>query len=100
MKKWASLVILLSCLVITPLWAQEGGASAPEARWQFRDIGGNRIGWGCKGAGRPTIILIAGLGLSAQDSFGHIYRDYDGPGRLCLYDRAGMGKSSFAAPRT
>lgn len=82
-----------------PLLAQTGSApSGPD--WKFTDIAGNRIAWACKGSSRPTIILIAGLGLSAQDSFGRIYQGYDGPGRLCLYDRAGMGESTFTAPKT
>ena len=59
-----------------------------------------QIAWSCKRAGQPTIILIAGLGLSARASFGKVFDTYDGPGRMCLYDRAGMGESEFTEPKT
>lgn len=75
------------------------GAQA-QAPPQFTSIAGNRIAWSCTGTGQPTIILIAGLGLSARESFGKVYDAYDGPGRLCIYDRAGMGESKFAEPKT
>lgn len=98
MGKWAILLAAgLFCLAPLPLLAQTG--SAPPD-WKFTEIAGNRIAWACKGSGGPTIIFIAGLGLSAQDSFGRIYQGYDGPGRLCLYDRAGMGESKFTNPET
>jgi pimeloyl-ACP methyl ester carboxylesterase len=104
MRKRAILLAAgLSCLAPMPLLAQNGAvppAVSPKPGWQFSDIAGNRIAWACKGKGRPTTILIAGLGLPARDSFGRIYQDYDGPGRLCLYDRAGMGESKFSHPKT
>jgi pimeloyl-ACP methyl ester carboxylesterase len=104
MKKWAILIAVgMSCLVPIPAAAQNNSVpatSSPEHNWQFSDISGNKIAWSCKGAGRPTIVLIAGLGLTARDSFGRIYQNYDGPGRLCMYDRAGIGDSKFIAPRT
>ena len=104
MRKWAILLAAgLSCFAPMPLSAQPNAAPAatpPGPGWQFRDVAANRIAWSCKGAGKPTIILIAGLGLAARDSFGRIYQDYDGPARLCLYDRAGMGDSKFTHPRT
>jgi pimeloyl-ACP methyl ester carboxylesterase len=82
------------------LFAQGAEAQPPSLPTQFSDIGGNRISWSCSGTGQPTIILIAGLGLSAQETFGRTYQSYNGPGRLCLYDRAGMGESKFAQPKT
>lgn len=102
MKAWA-IAIAVSCLAAMPIMARDKPASSPmppEPHWQFSDIDANRIAWSCSGKGKPTVILIAGLGLSAQGTFGRIYRTYDGPGRLCLYDRAGMGKSTFADPKT
>jgi pimeloyl-ACP methyl ester carboxylesterase len=100
MKAWAILVaIAMPCLMGVPTMAQDNAPTAP-SNWQFSDIAGNRIAWSCKGSGQPTIVFIAGLGLSARDTFGNIYQNYDGPGRLCLYDRAGMGQSTFADPKT
>ncbi len=104
MKIWAILAAVgMSCLVAMPGMAQDASAqatSSPGGGQQFSDISGNRIAWSCKGTGEPTIIFIAGLGLSARDSFGRIYQNYDGPGRLCMYDRAGIGDSTFADPKT
>lgn len=104
MEKWAILVAIgMACLAPMPSSAQDKPASAlssPDNSWQFSDVFGNRIAWSCKGTGKPTTILIAGLGLAARDSFGRIYQNYDGPGRLCMYDRAGMGDSKFVAPKT
>lgn len=100
---WIASALGLWVLGALPLMAQDKAAppaAAPRIAWQYRAIDGNRIAWSCTGKGTPTIILIAGLGLSAQDTFGRIYQGYDGPGRLCLYDRAGMGDSSLTAPRT
>jgi pimeloyl-ACP methyl ester carboxylesterase len=71
-----------------------------EHEWQFSEVTGNKIAWSCMGEGYPTMVLVAGGGLSAHDSFGRIYHNYDGPGRLCMYDRAGLGESEFVDPRT
>jgi pimeloyl-ACP methyl ester carboxylesterase len=104
MNKWVILFAVgTSCLLPLPAVAQ--GKAAPVITssgygWQFSDVAGNRIAWSCTGQGQPTIILIAGLGLTARDSFGRIYQNYHGPGRLCMYDRAGMGDSKFNNPKT
>jgi pimeloyl-ACP methyl ester carboxylesterase len=71
-----------------------------EHKFQFTEIAGNKIAWSCEGRGEPLIVLIAGGGLSAHDSFGRSYHSYDGPGRICMYDRAGIGQSSFANAKT
>jgi len=68
--------------------------------WQFANVAGNEIAWSCEGSGVPTYVLIAGMGLDAHSSFGRIYHGFDGEGRICMYDRAGMGKSTFADPHT
>jgi Predicted hydrolases or acyltransferases (alpha/beta hydrolase superfamily) len=68
--------------------------------YQFATIAGNEIAWSCRGAGSPTIALIAGMGLDAHASFSRIHHNYDGTGRICMYDRAGMGKSTFPKART
>jgi pimeloyl-ACP methyl ester carboxylesterase len=78
----------------------QSGVAQEDHEYQLTPISGNRIAWSCEGDGAPTIVLIAGSGLSAHDSFGRIFHSYDGPGRICMYDRAGMGKSVFAQPIT
>lgn len=85
---------VLGLLMLSPANAQQ------EHKWQFSEVAGNKIAWSCLGEGQPTTVLIAGGGLSAHDSFGRIYHNYDGPGRLCMYDRAGLGESKFIQPKT
>jgi len=77
-----------------PLGAQD------EHQFSFSSVAGNDLAWSCEGSGEPTITLVAGGGLSAHDSFGRIYHSYDGPGRICMYDRAGIGESTFPEPHT
>ena len=81
-------------LITSPLQAQQ------EHQWQFTEVARNKIAWSCTGSGQHTIVLIAGGGLSAHDSFGRIYHEYKGPGRICMYDRAGIGESKFAEAKT
>jgi pimeloyl-ACP methyl ester carboxylesterase len=73
-----------------------------EHRHESVMVGGNQIAWSCRGEGDHKIILISGMGLSAHQSFGNTYHRYEGPGRICLYDRAELGasKKSNPAPRT
>jgi pimeloyl-ACP methyl ester carboxylesterase len=68
--------------------------------FSFSQVAGNTLAWSCKGSDGPTMALIAGGGLNAHDSFGRIYHSYDGPGRICMYDRAGIGESKFSEPHT
>lgn len=92
-------VLAITALVVGQLVCASAGAQH-DHQWQFNTVAGNKIAWSCTGEGQPTIALIAGGGLDAHDSFGRIYHNYDGPGRLCMYDRAGMGESTFVDPRT
>lgn len=68
--------------------------------YNFTMVNGNDIAWSCEGDGSPVIALIAGGGLDAHTSFSRTYHNYDGPGTICMYERAGMGKSTFENPRT
>lgn len=95
----ASIVGARLVVVVLTLCAAVAAAQ-DEHEFQFSRVGGNDIAWSCQGTGEPTIALVAGGGLSAHDSFGRIYHSYDGPGRICMYDRAGIGKSTFEEPRT
>lgn len=71
-----------------------------EHEFKFTEIQANEIAWSCRGSGKSTIVLLAGGGLSAHDSFGRIYHNYDGPDQICMYDRAGLGESTFIDPHT
>ncbi len=89
-----SVALLLSALVSASAIAQQ------EHKWQLTEVAGNKITWSCVGEGQPMVVLVAGGGLTAHDSFGRIYHSYDGPGRLCMYDRASLGESKFSEPKT
>lgn len=89
-----SILLVFACLL--PLYAMSQEAH----EFQFETISGNEIAWSCEGEGSPTIVLVAGMGLDAHASFSRIYHNYDGAGRICMYDRAGMGESTFADPKT
>jgi len=85
--------------ILVTYWS--GSAESQETHvYSFEEIEGNRIAWSCEGTGEPVIVLIGGSGLSAHDSFGRIYHNYRGPGRICMYDRAGIGASTNTATRT
>lgn len=87
-------IILLAAFMYLHANAEDGHI------YNYTSIEGNRIAWSCEGNGSPTIALIAGGGLDAHTSFSRTYHNYDGPGKICLYERAGMGESTFEQPRT
>lgn len=89
-------LILFSILSLLsfPVPAQE------EHEYEKVVINGNSIAYSCEGPGPGTVLLIAGMGLDAHNSFKNIYHNYTSEGyRICMYDRAGVGASSFANPR-
>jgi pimeloyl-ACP methyl ester carboxylesterase len=90
----------LAPLIAASAWLPPALDAQDEHSFSFSAVAGNNLAWSCEGDGEPTIALIAGGGLSAHDSFGRIYHSYDGPGRICMYDRAGIGASTFVEPHT
>lgn len=70
--------------------------SKEKPMYEYAQIGANKIAYSCKGQGEFTIVLISGMGMSVQQSFGNTYFPYDDPGRICLYDRAELGQSHMA----
>jgi hypothetical protein len=88
-KSMKNLPLVLASLF--PLYAMSQEAH----EFQIETISGNQIAWSCEGEGSPTIVLVAGMGLDAHASFSRIYHNYDGAGRICMYDRAGMGESTL-----
>lgn len=78
--------------------AQAGEPGPPPGR--MLDVGGHRMHIQCEGSGAPTVVLDAGLGGSSLDWDG-VRQELAHTGRVCGYDRAGMGWSeSGPAPRT
>lgn len=85
--------------IIELSWPQSAAGQETHV-YNFEEIKGNRIAWSCEGTGEPVIVLISGSGVSAHETFGRIYHNYRGPGRVCMYDRAGIGESSIATAGT
>jgi pimeloyl-ACP methyl ester carboxylesterase len=82
------LVALLSMLSLHAVAAETPGG-------QFAQVGGNRLAWDCRGEGSKTVLLIAGMALDAHTTYKNTFRNFSAPGyQVCLYDRAGVGKST------
>ncbi len=85
---------LVASLVATLSYGQE------EHQYQYAEIGRNKIAFSCEGDGDNTVVLIAGMGLDAHRSFSNIYHNYQSDDyRICMYDRASVGQSTFVEPR-
>ena len=64
------------------------------------DVGGRRLALRDAGAGRPAVVLDAGLGWTS-DAWGWVQDDIARFTRVVSYDRAGLGASDPApTPRT
>jgi pimeloyl-ACP methyl ester carboxylesterase len=62
---------------------------------RFTKVGANQLAWECRGEGSKTVLLIAGMGLDAHATYKNTFRNFAVPGyQVCLYDRAGVGKST------
>jgi pimeloyl-ACP methyl ester carboxylesterase len=86
MKCW--LAGLLSLLSLHAIAADTPGE-------QFAQVGAKQLAWECRGEGNKTVVLIAGMGLDAHATYKNTFRHFAVPGyQVCLYDRAGVGKST------
>ena len=64
------------------------------------DVGGRRLAVACRGSGAPTVVLETGLGAESEE-WNAVARGVEQFCRVCLYDRAGRGRSDRAShPRT
>jgi pimeloyl-ACP methyl ester carboxylesterase len=59
-------------------------------------VGTHRLSIRCSGAGSPTVVLEPGLGESARAMARWIGPDVARTTRICVYDRAGHGRSDTA----
>jgi pimeloyl-ACP methyl ester carboxylesterase len=70
------------------------------ARGRLIDVGGYHMHLDCRGEGKPTVVMDAGLGGSSLD-WSLVQADLAGTVQVCTYDRAGMGWSEVSPkPRT
>jgi hypothetical protein len=80
------------------------GEKAKRVRWAVKrqllilsgrlvDVGGHRLRIECKGTGRPTVVMDAGLDMT-RDTWGTVPRDVATFTRTCTYERAGFGRTA------
>jgi len=67
-------------------------ASAETLPGQLIDVGDHRLFLSCSGSGEPTVILEPGLGETSA-AWGLISPTVAAHTRVCVYDRAGRGRS-------
>ncbi|TDK24058.1 alpha/beta fold hydrolase [Arthrobacter crusticola] len=70
-------------------------AQAPPAPGELIDVGGHRLYLNCTGSGSPTVVLEPGAGLKSSD-LRWITPVVAANTRVCVYDRAGRGRSEPA----
>jgi pimeloyl-ACP methyl ester carboxylesterase len=101
------------CLAASAV-AQQGDPGAPSAQpvagFASVDIGGRSLRYKCSGAGSPTVIVEPGGGVSVETvmswsqpiGWAVIVPQIGMVTRVCVYDRAGLGRSDPAPqlPRT
>jgi pimeloyl-ACP methyl ester carboxylesterase len=73
-----------------------GGTPAAVAGDRLIDVGGHRLNIRCAGSGSPTVVLEPGLGESASAIARRIAPEVARATRVCVYDRAGHGRSDIA----
>ena len=78
------------------LQTSSGGAAAPVAGDRLLDVGGHRLNIRCVGSGSPTVVLEPGLGESTSAIARWIAPQVARTTRVCVYDRAGHGRSDVA----
>ena len=72
------------------------GGAAPVAGDRLVDVGGHRLNIRCVGSGAPTVVLEPGLGETATAMARRIAPEVARTTRVCVYDRAGHGRSDVA----
>jgi pimeloyl-ACP methyl ester carboxylesterase len=88
-----SLVICLCLLACRPACAQVTNTTT--ASTNFVNIGGRQLEIASFGQGTPSVIVEAGLGEPAVESgsWKSVIDEVAKTTRICIYDRAGLGKS-------
>lgn len=74
------------------------GPNAANRAGRMVDVGGHRLYIECTGSGGPTVVLQSGLGESSS-YWARIARAVAASTTVCVYDRAGHGRSDEAGPQ-
>ena len=87
----------MAALVACAALAQEGLHAAPGRKV---DVGGYRLRLHCTGQGSPVVVMDSGLG-DTMETWADVWPGVKSFTRVCVYDRAGLGKSDPGpTPRT
>jgi hypothetical protein len=102
--RWSSAAMSAAVLIVAGGLAYEEFAEFADLRrypppGRQIDIGGRQLHLFCRGNGSPTVLIEAGSGSDSSAWFDVIER-LSKITRACAYDRAGMGWSDAAAPRS
>ncbi len=77
-----------------------GSTGSGDGEYALVDVGGYRLAVHCIGEGSPTVVLETGLGAPSE-YWEPVQQQIAGLTRVCLFDRAGRGKSDpVPTPRT
>jgi pimeloyl-ACP methyl ester carboxylesterase len=76
--------------------AGTGGSPIQIAGERLVDVGGRNLNIRCTGSGSPTVVLEPGLGESSSAIARWIAPQVARTTRVCVYDRAGHGRSDVA----
>lgn len=93
-----SVATLLSCIGTSAADVMAAPREGPvDGRY---DVGGRLIRLSCRGAGKPTVVIDAGMGTAPVEDPGWraIAAQVAPVTRVCLHDRAGLGQSDPAPP--
>ncbi len=94
------IAVLAFSLILASSAQAQNGSKLPVAPGQLIDVGTHKLHIYCKGEGRPSIIIDAGLGSVAME-WGHVQDLLSRQVKTCIYDRAGYGWSGAGPlPRT
>jgi len=72
------------------------GSAAAASTGRMVDVGGHRLNIECSGSGGPAVVLQSGLGESSS-SWSRIAPAVAASTTVCVYDRAGHGRSDEAS---
>jgi pimeloyl-ACP methyl ester carboxylesterase len=106
---FATLLLVLCGTSLSPFARSQGSAGAPVSKpvdgFESAGIDGHSLRYMCKGTGSPTVIVEQGGGISMETVFSWsppvgwaaILPIIAKETRMCVYDRADLGRSSKSA---
>jgi len=89
------LVIVLAVGVLTGMSYEALATQRSRSRGtpgRLVEVGGYRLYIDCQGRGLPTVVIDSGLG-DASDVWSELHPKFAELTRICVYDRAGLGRS-------